>query len=168
MKKWWLPLESTPKPFSSSPPLQSAKGLSLSLSLSQFHFPWKYFLLIIHPKNQNLSLFSFRKENPFLNFFIFLFFKSWSQIEQFGSGGRETQTRRSLHSQGMRPEFSDPNLNIMSLAYLGPISMSDAYGGARFGKELIERISSISKKTTTTTTHLKERMSISFLFFFLF
>ena len=58
----------------------------------------------------------------------------------------ETQTRRSLRSQGMRPEFSDPNLNIMSLAHLGPNSMSDAYSGAGFGKELIERISSISKK----------------------
>ena len=53
----------------------------------------------------------------------------------------KTQTLRSLRTQGMRPEFSDPNLNIMSLAHLGPISMSDAYSGAGFCKELIERIS---------------------------
>ena len=58
----------------------------------------------------------------------------------------KTQTLRSLRTQGMRSEFSDPNLNIMSLAHLGPISTSDAYSGAGFGKELIERISSISKK----------------------
>lgn len=37
--KWWPPLESTPKLLSSPPPLQSAKGLSCSLS--KFLFPWK-------------------------------------------------------------------------------------------------------------------------------
>ena len=120
-----------------------AKGLSLSLN---FTFHENTLFVIIHPKNQNLSLFSFRKENPFLKFFFFLRVEAKSNNLSPEEEKPETQTRRSLRSQGMRPEFSDPNLNIMSLAPLGPISMSDAYSGAGFGKELIERISSISKK----------------------
>ena len=92
MKKWWLPLEirihsKATQLFSISSKHQRSLSLSLSLSLN-FTFHENTFFVIIHPKNQNLSLFSFRKENPFLKIF---FFKSWSQIEQFESGGRETR-----------------------------------------------------------------------------